>query len=179
MNLLGAVFAMALQAQSGAAPPAASAVPVQPPGAACTAAEHGQFDFWLGQWEVSGGPDGKQPQGRSQISKVASGCALLEVWTSLRGTEGRSLNVYNRVSGRWQQFWTGGDGSVLLLEGGLQGPVMELIGEQRKADGSGRQLQRIRWSAQADGSVRQHWEASDDAGQVWQTQFLGVYRRVK
>jgi len=40
------------------------------------------------------------------------------------------------------------------------------------------QLQRITWIPNADGSVTQHWEISDDKGVSWQTSFLGIYRRV-
>ena len=39
------------------------------------------------------------------------------------------------------------------------------------------QWQRIRWTPQDDGSVQQHWQTSDDAGETWQTSFLGIYRR--
>ena len=47
----------------------ATSVPAPPP-PACTAAEHHQFDFWIGQWDVWGGSDGqtlraRRPDGRT------------------------------------------------------------------------------------------------------------------
>jgi hypothetical protein len=38
--------------------------------------------------------------------------------------------------------------------------------------------QRITWTPNPDGSVRQHWEASTDAGKTWTTSFDGLYRRI-
>ena len=38
-------------------------------------------------------------------------------------------------------------------------------------------LHRITWTPLPDGSVRQHWEASQDAGANWRTLFDGLYRR--
>jgi hypothetical protein len=53
---------------------------------------------------------------------------------------------------------------------------MEMTGELPR-DGGGTQLQRIRWTPQADGSVIQQWDTSDDDGRSWTTSFRGVYRR--
>ena len=149
--------------------------PAKPP-PACTAAEHRQFDFWLGHWSVHGGPDGKALQGSSRIERSDNGCWITEHWRSARGSDGTSLNAWDAQYGVWRQFWTGADGVVLRLEGGWRDGTMELHGELPKA-GGGPQLQRIRWTPQADGSVIQQWDVSDDAGGTWQTSFRGVYRR--
>ena len=143
---------------------------------ACTAGEHRQFDFWLGRWTVHGGPDGKTLQGSSRIERSDNGCWITEHWHSARGSDGTSLNAWDAQYGVWRQFWTGADGVVLRLEGGLRDGAMDMRGELPKA-GGGTQLQRIRWTPQADGSVTQQWETSDDAGRSWQVSFLGVYRR--
>jgi len=37
-------------------------------------------------------------------------------------------------------------------------------------------LNRITWSPNADGTVRQHWEVSKDRGTSWQTAFDGLYK---
>jgi len=36
---------------------------------------------------------------------------------------------------------------------------------------------RISWHDNSDGTVRQHWETSADAGKSWQTAFDGLYRK--
>jgi hypothetical protein len=162
LGLLGGVAA----AQTPASPPA--------PPPACEAAEHRQFDFWLGDWTVTR-PDTGAEVGRNTITSAANGCALYEHWRSVRGGDGRSLNVYDRELKAWVQFWIGSDGVVLRLQGGRRGDTLVLEGELASA--GGRQQQRITYTPADDGSVTQHWETSDDAGRTWATSFLGVYRR--
>lgn len=161
---------LALVAGTAAAQPAPPA-----PAAACTSPEYRQFDFWLGEWEVTR-PDTGAVLGHSRITAIAGDCALHEHWRSARGGDGQSLNAWDRQRGTWSQFWTGADGTVLRLEGGLRDQAMVLEGELPAA-GGGSQRQRITWTPADDGSVRQHWEVSDDAGQTWTTSFLGIYRR--
>ncbi|HEU0151788.1 MAG TPA: hypothetical protein VFQ84_00435 [Arenimonas sp.] len=165
----------ATAAPAPATPPAPTPAPAASSPPACTAAEHRQFDFWLGEWEVTR-PDTGAVLGHSQVTTIAGGCALHEHWRSARGGDGQSLNAFDRARGTWSQFWTGVDGTVLRLEGGLRGNAMVLEGELPAANG-GRQRQRITWTPADDGSVAQHWEVSNDDGQAWTTSFLGIYRR--
>jgi hypothetical protein len=149
--------------------------PPAPP-SPCVGPEYRQFDFWLGDWDVLGGPEGDRVVGRNRIERVSGGCALHEQWTAAAGGDGHSLNVYDRSSGRWTQFWVGADGGVLRLEGGLRdGGAMAMEGVRPTPRGA--QRQRIVWTPRADGSVEQRWETSDDEGVQWRTVFLGVYRR--
>ena len=64
----------------------------------CAGAEHRQFDFWLGDWEVSD-PAGKRV-GHNRIEAAHGGCALIEHWTSVAGVTGTSVNLYDRDRGR-------------------------------------------------------------------------------
>lgn len=148
----------------------------QTPPLACESPQHRQFDFWLGEWDVDGGQDGKTPVGKSTISKVAKGCALHENWRSAQGGNGQSLNAYDAASGQWNQFWIGADGVILRLAGGLQGGAMVLQGSLPMPGGK-TQLQRITWTPLPDGRVSQRWDVSDDAGTTWQVSFLGFYRK--
>jgi hypothetical protein len=47
----------------------------------CAAAEHRQFDFWLGDWEVRDAT-GKLV-GHNGIEAAHNGCALIEHWWSV------------------------------------------------------------------------------------------------
>lgn len=145
-------------------------------GKACSAPGFREFDFWLGEWRVIGGPKRDTWVGTSRITRVASGCGLAEHWINSTGTDGRSLNTYDAGAKQWSQFWVGSDGVILHLRGGLREGVMVLQGELPKAAG-GTQLQRIRWTPQPDGNVVQKWETSDDAGKSWQISFVGLYQR--
>jgi hypothetical protein len=134
-----------------------------------------QFDFWVGEWEVTG-PAGKLA-GRSKIELIAGGAGVLESWTGAGGASGRSLNAFNPVRKQWQQYWVGSDGTVLELSGGLVDGRMVLSAD---SDASGqKRRERITWTPNADGTVRQHWEQSADGGQTWTTAFDGQYKPMR
>jgi hypothetical protein len=168
-------FLSALLLFAAATAAIAQNTPSAPP-PACDAPEHRQFDFWLGEWEVWGGPEQDRVVGRNTIARVATGCALREHWVNAGGRDGHSLNVYDRDAKRWAQFWIGSDGGILRLEGGLQGEAMVMTGALPKA-GGGTQRQRITWTPQSNGRAEQRWETSDDDGNTWQTAFVGMYRK--
>jgi len=142
----------------------------------CEGAEHRQFDFWLGEWDVYGGPLGDQLVGTNRIERGDNGCWLVEHWRGASGNHGTSTNAWDAQFRVWRQFWVGGDGVVLRLEGGRQGEAMVLGGELPDPKG-GVQRQSIAWTPQPDGSVVQQWDTSDDGGATWQTSFRGIYRR--
>ncbi len=139
----------------------------------CSGAEHRQFDFWLGNWRVMGGRNGDQFQGKNRIERSKDGCRVVEYWSGAGGMNGMSLNAWDANHRVWRQFWVGGDGVVLSLEGKLIDGVMLMEGELAAANG-GVQRQRITWTPQAEGKVQQKWEVSDD-GQQWSISFLGLY----
>ncbi len=153
----------------------ASGQNVASPSPPCKGAEYRQFDFLLGDWEVRGGPQGDQLQGTDRYERSANGCWLQEHWYSAQGGEGTSLSSWDMNYRVWRQYWTGGDGTVLRIEGGLHDGTMTMRGVLPGKAG-GEQLQRLVWAPNADGSVTQRWETSDDAGKSWQVSFLGIYR---
>ena len=143
--------------------------------AACDTAAHHAFDFWIGEWEVFAND---QPAGINRIEPLLDGCALAEHWRGASGVEGKSYNAYDAATGRWRQFWVAAQGNVLMLEGGLVGRAMVLTGVRPHPKSGAPQQQRIAWTKEPDGSVRQLWETSDDAGATWQVAFDGRYRRI-
>lgn len=140
----------------------------------CSAAEYRQFDFWIGSWEVTN-PNG-EVVGHNRIEPILGGCALSENWTGEGGSVGHSVNIFDRSSRTWHQTWVDNGGLLLQLDGGLEGRSMVLSGETRGSDGSVT-LQRITWEPRSNGTVRQHWDASSDAGRSWRTVFDGTYRK--
>ncbi len=136
-------------------------------------AESHQFDFWIGDWNVTT-PDGKAA-GTNSIQAIAGGFGLLENWQGAGGGSGKSLNSYNRSKKQWQQFWVG-VGGMLELSGGLDPKGrMILAGENNTPKGTLKS--RITWTPNKDGTVRQQWEQSRDAGVTWKTVFDGIYKR--
>lgn len=137
-------------------------------------AESRQFDFWIGEWDVTN-PAGKTA-GHSRVDSIANGAGLLENWSgAIGGYSGKSLNAYNAAKQQWQQYWVGSDGGVLELTGGIVAGRMVLSAEHEV---KGRKtIERITWTPNSDGSVRQHWEQSTDGGKTWSTAFDGLYRK--
>lgn len=140
--------------------------------ASCTDDAYRQFDFWLGDWQVYK-PDGT-PAGENRISREIGGCVLHERYRTTSGYEGESFNIYDASRGRWHQTWVDNGGLLLVLEGGLHGRDMVLEGDGHDAAGKPAR-QRITWTPNADGSVRQLWQSRTATGD-WQTVFDGHYR---
>jgi len=154
-------------------PASSAAESANEPLAACASAEHRQFDFWLGEWNVHRS-DGTFA-GRNTVTREHGGCVIHERYTTDRGYSGESLNVYDSSRNLWHKSWADSGGLLLLLEGGLRDGSMVLEGRNIGADGRVSQ-QRITWTPNADGSVRQLWEATDAEGQSV-TVFDGKYTR--
>jgi hypothetical protein len=151
-----------------------SALVARPASAApCETPAHRQFDFWLGEWDVRT-PDGKLA-GTNRIEREYDGCVVHERYATGRGYSGESLNVYDASRGVWHQTWVDSSGMLLLLEGTFRDGSMVLEGETVADDGQVAR-QRITWTPGEDGSVRQHWQATDAEGR-WITVFDGRYTR--
>ena len=142
----------------------------------CAAPETHQFDFWLGEWNVFT-PDGKQA-GTNVIAPLY-GCVLHESWKGRGGFEGQSFNRYDAARGVWHQTWIDNSGTVLVIEGTFTDGVMKMGDAGQPGKKEPNKLNEIAWSANADGSVRQHWRTSEDGGKTWSTAFDGRYVRAK
>jgi len=143
----------------------------KPPG--CTAAPHRQFDFWLGDWDVT---DAKgKAAGRNRIVALHDGCVLQENWSGTGGFTGTSLNAYDADRKTWHQTWVDNNGGVLQLDGRYADGRMMLAGES--LDEGRRVMQRITWERLPDGRVRQLWESSKDGGTTWTVAFDGYYAK--
>lgn len=157
-----------------ASPPPASPQAEQPDRASCSAPEHWQFDFWIGEWDVTT-QDGRQA-GANRIERILDGCVLQESWTGANGMRGQSFNVYSAADGKWHQTWVDTTGLRLELHGGMQDGRMVLAGDVASRDG-GAVLNEISWERLSDGRVRQHWRTSTDDGRSWSNVFVGIYTK--
>jgi hypothetical protein len=144
------------------------------PAALCSSEKYRQFDFWLGDWNVT---SNGQPAGTNSIHLIHSGCALQENWQGAGegGVSGTSFNIYDQANDKWHQTWVDSSGTLLELDGALVNGSMVLSGQRPARDGSGMAMHRISWTPNEDGSVRQYWEASEDDGHTWSVQFDGMY----
>jgi len=170
MTSIARVFFPCLTAVILSQPPAAWAQNATTP---CADAAHAQFDFWVGEWNVER-PDGT-PAGTSRIEKILGGCVILENWNSASAPyEGKSFNTYDPLTGTWNQVWVDNTGTTIHFSGSLRNNVMDMEGRHTTADGTS--LQRMSFTHNPDGTIRQLWLQSRD-GKEWQTLFDGLYRR--
>ncbi len=139
----------------------------------CCTENHKAFDFWIGDWEAFT-PNGKLA-GTNLIDKIQEECILRENWVAGKYT-GTSYNFYNAQYDRWEQIWIDNQGGSLHLKGGLVGNEMVLQGDPITQPDGSIVINRITWTPNEDGSVRQHWEVSSD-GKEWKTGFDGLYKK--
>jgi hypothetical protein len=67
---------------------------------------------------------------------------------------------------------------VLELSGGLNAAgAMVMLGASSAPNAAS--LNRVTWTPNADGSVRQFWEVSKDDGKTWSVVFDGRYAKTK
>jgi hypothetical protein len=159
---------LAMAALIIAASPARAALP-----APCSTPENRQFDFWLGDWQVHK-PDGSFA-GLNRVTREYGGCVVHEHYATGKGYSGESLNTYDAARKVWHQTWVDDNGLLLTLEGRWNGKSMVLEGLAPGADGV-MAKQRITWTPNKDGSVRQLWETADSKG-AWSVVFDGQYTK--
>ncbi len=173
-------LAAAFMLLSAQAPAPVSALPAAPPPVPVPkppvpTAEHHQFDFWLGEWEVKD-PAGSVV-GHNRIESMANGFGLLENWTDTVGGSGKSVNAYDPAAKGWHQTWVGSGGAVIKFDGGIVEGKMRMEGIRQTAKGPVRD--RMTWTPEINGTVRQVWDISADEGKTWKTIFEGIYSKVK
>lgn len=167
---------LSLAALAIAAPSAIGQQSPAPP--ACTSAEHRAFDFWIGEWQAFvTGTD--QLAGLSTIRQEDDGCVITEHWRSQRTSfTGRSLNIYDSQKKHWEQFWVDSSGDMTHFIGNPTSEGMQLTAEDDNAAGQPAPVfNRMTFTRNADGTVRQHGQVSTDRGKTWSDSYDFTYRR--
>jgi hypothetical protein len=144
------------------------------PATPCAIEEFRQFDFFAGDWDTYDVADPSKVVARNRVTVVLDGCAVREVYEQSDGLVGESLSIYDASRRGWHQSWVTNRGSLLLLNGGLEGERMVLTGPDRMADGTPSLLRGIWWKDGAD--VREKAERSVDGGKTWTIVFDIVFR---
>ncbi|MER3376253.1 MAG: hypothetical protein RIM83_16560 [Allomuricauda sp.] len=140
----------------------------------CCSEDQKAFDFWIGNWEVTNSSNGTAA-GTSVISREEDGCVIRENWTSATpGYTGTSLNFFNTQTEQWEQLWVDNTGAFLKLKGKREGDQMILTSDEFTRDDGKTYRNRITWTKNEDGTVRQHWEVLQ--GEETTTAFDGLYK---
>jgi hypothetical protein len=133
-----------------------------------------QFDFWLGNWELT---SGGKPAGTNTITREYDGAVIMERFAGSgeNALHGMSVSVFNKNTGRWNQTWVDNQGGYLDFEGGFADGKMIL---SRHATIQGKEVaQRMVWFNITPDSFDWNWERSDDNGATWKTLWPIHYER--
>ena len=156
-----------------------------PPPDACVGAPWDAFDFWVGEWNVYAPASGETPGpylGHNVIERVNGGCLVTEHWVGAGGNAGEKFdpfidggdNIHDPLIGEWRQVWMS-NGWYIDYTGGLdETGAMVLTGEAYTVQTQTRAPLRGRWTPNADGTVTQQFDQSDEDGN-WTTVFVGIY----
>jgi hypothetical protein len=127
------------------------------------------FDFWVGEWDVSWGNGAR---GRNVISQLFDGNAVLEQFDGRPGIElqGASLSVYDAGGEVWRQTWVDSDRNYLVFEGTFVDGVMDLRTERGGA------TYRMQWRDIEPDSLRWLWQRQAGDGN-WETLWELRYAR--
>jgi len=146
----------------------------------CAAAQQKQFDFWVGEWELTwpGKNAGDVGRGTNSIQRILDGCVVQESFsaqdaTSLRGT---SVSTFDANAGRWKQTWVDNQAAYLDFAGEFKDGQMILRREAVGPNGT-KFLQRMVWKNIGVNELDWSWEASHDGGKTWQVQWPIHYKR--
>ena len=130
-----------------------------------------QFDFWLGEWDVTWGGDGK---GENLILRIMDDKIIQENF-SAPDLIGMSVSSYDPERKLWCQTWVDNNGSYLDFTGRFENEKMIL---SRDAIVRGQACkQRMVWFNIDANQFDWNWERSDDGGQSWRVLWEIKYTR--
>lgn len=147
--------------------------------AGCVSAESRQFDFWVGEWDVS--PTGSQSGvtvAESSITLTDQGCVIIEHWRPFGGGHGHSINSYDATDRKWHQAWADANGTRTDYAGGLDSAgVMRFDHLGPASQGQPPGKRRMSFQRMDERTVRQWGEVFDEAKQTWIVEWDFTYRR--
>lgn len=135
------------------------------------------FDFWIGEWDLSWADGSHEVHGRNVISKVLSERVILEEFDGRPGADlrGMSVSTISAETGLWHQTWVDDSGGYLDFRGGLRDGEMVLEREATREEATF--SQRMLWTDIRPDSLEWRWQRSTDAGETWETVWAVSYRR--
>jgi tetratricopeptide (TPR) repeat protein len=142
------------------------------------AKENRQFDFWLGEWDVST-TQGGVPAGTSKIELILEDCVVQENWKSLNSPySGKSYNIYDAALKRWEQYWVDNVGGNIFFHGELSKEGVMDYWTDDIPQSAGPALRRhLQFIPMGPDKVRQFSRGSTDGGKTWNVEYDFTYVR--
>jgi hypothetical protein len=145
--------------------------------AGCVTPETRQFDFWLGEWDVSA-TGSTIVVAESSITSHDQGCVMLEYWRPFRGAHGHSINSYDTTDQKWHQTWVDATGRRTEYAGTFHDDVMYLDNLSGPPPGAPQGTRaRMNYQRIDENTVRQWGENFDQAANEWKVSWDLTYHR--
>ena len=140
-----------------------------------TVPEQAQFDFWLGNWELTWGDSGK---GTNWVSSELNEMVIHEYFDGQPSIKlvGESFSTFNTRAGLWQQTWVDNQGGYLDFKGRFEDDKM-ILSRDAVDDNGDTFKQRMVWRDITKNSFEWDWQRSQDSGETWQTMWQISYQR--
>lgn len=140
----------------------------------CSAPEASQFDFWVGNWDLTWSDS---LHGTNHIEKLYGNCTIHENFADPHSNFlGQSWSVFNPASKLWQQTWVDNQGGYIVLTGNKEGNKL-ILKTQERVTQKGKQQMRMVYENITPASFDWRWEQSTDSGATWKTNWLIHYKR--
>jgi hypothetical protein len=146
----------------------------------CTLSEQKQFDFWVGEWDVSwpGDQPGETLRATNAVHRILDNCVVEENFQSEvpPPLHGKSVSLFDAKSGRWKQTWVDNQGGYLDFSGEFKDGQMILA--RTFTDPKGQEVhQRMVWKNITPQAFDWSWERSEDGGKTWKVVWPLRYQR--
>lgn len=145
------------------------------PSKPCSAPECGQFDFCVGEWELT---YNDTVHAANSITKDMGGCVVHEHFGDPANKyHGESWSVYSPKWKIWQQTWVDDQGAYIALKGNFKdGKMLLLTDPATLPDGSTIQNRMVYYNITAT-TFDWDWESTTDQGKIWKNNWHIHYKR--
>ena len=152
--------------------------PSAPP--SCADATYRQFDFWVGDWDLSfDNGNGQVGHAANHITKDEfGGCVIAEHFQQPdTGYKGASWSIYDGPTGKWRQTWVDNQGGVFVLTGGpVTGQPYAFELKTVDVRGPTKTFKRMIWQDVTPDSLTWRWQSLEPDGS-WKDAWVLKYQR--
>ena len=145
----------------------------------CSQPEAGQFDFWLGAWNLEWKTaKGEVQNGTNTITKIMGDCVIQENFDGGEQMKfkGMSNSVFDARAGMWKQTWVDDAGGYLDFTGEFKDGKMILRREFMTKDNKKTMQKMVFYNISKD-ALDWNWENSTDDGKTWNLVWKIHYKR--
>jgi hypothetical protein len=98
---------------------------------------------------------------------------VLENWTGGRGNSGKSFNIYDANTKKWEPYWVDSNGGRIFFSGHLNGTTMDYFAD---TDEDGKKATRhLQFFNVGPDQVRRFSQRSEDGGKTWAVEYDFTY----